>query len=133
MNRNPDSKWYVSREVYPNDTYPVWFQGLVYFLTPSTTAELFKQSLQTRYMHTDDVFIGIVVHKVPSIQKGIIKKNNLSAITNQNDAIGLEKHLGAAWLRGNVPFFHIPDRKVFTSWAMDDLRLKPKHWFRGKQ
>ena len=77
--RNPFDTWYISREVWPYDTYPLWLQGMVYLLSPSNTADLFQAALRTHYMHTDDVFIGILVNKTAKPGQKSLIINDLSA------------------------------------------------------
>ena len=110
--RNPFNTWYISREVWPYDTYPLWLQGMVYLLSPSNTADLFQAALRTHYMHTDDVFIGILVNKTAKPGQRSLIINDLSAWVE----LGWEESLCQTWIDGTTPFFHIPDNKLYLSW-----------------
>ncbi|XP_067930291.1 beta-1,3-galactosyltransferase 1-like [Watersipora subatra] len=119
-NRHKHSKWYVSKEVWPEDTYPTWFQGLVYFLSPQHTAELFETALHTHYMHTDDVFIGILVSKTESIRPYTTALSSFSEFALEG--FDVVKKLKPKWNKGSSIFFHMPELKPYYLWALEDLR-----------
>ena len=110
--RNPFNTWYISREVWPYDTYPLWLQGMVYLLSPSNTADLFQAALRTHYMLTDDVFIGILVNKTAKPGQKSLIIGNISAYGSP----GYEEEICQTWIDGYVPFFHIPDSRLYLSW-----------------
>ena len=113
--RNKSSKWYVSREVWAPDLYPVWFQGLVYFLTPQHAGELFQTALDTHYMHTDDVFVGIIVDKTSSIAPFTNKLRYISEFA------ATTKQLTTKWLSSPSKFYHVPDLGLYYIWAVENL------------
>ncbi|KAG8436536.1 hypothetical protein GDO86_007589 [Hymenochirus boettgeri] len=58
-NRNKDSKWYMSQELYPGDMYPPFCSGTGYVFSGDLAEKIFKMSLSTQRLHLEDVFIGI--------------------------------------------------------------------------
>ena len=118
-NRNKSSKWYTSREVYPYNKYPLWFQGLVYFLSPQHTGQLFETALDTHYMHTDDVFMGIIVNKTKSVQPYGRSLQFLSEFAIEG--FDLVKTLQPLWEDGKSKLFHVPNIKVYYTWSLKDL------------
>ena len=101
-------QWIVTREEWPHDTYPTWFQGLVYFLNPRTAGEMYQQALHIHYLHTDDVFIGIIVSGTHSFKTGVVmKQNDISA------CVQVRKY----WNEGVIPFIHVPNNKLYTEWT----------------
>ncbi|KAF6033894.1 hypothetical protein EB796_007798 [Bugula neritina] len=67
--RNPASKWYLSRKDYKYDTFPMWLQGLTYFLSPRLAKEIYNLSFTTPYIFTDDIYIGIVANRVVQLKQ----------------------------------------------------------------
>ncbi|XP_071167418.1 beta-1,3-galactosyltransferase brn-like [Mytilus edulis] len=62
--RNKSSKWYISREDYPYDFYPPYPAGGA-ILMSMTIAQLLKAEFPyVRYIHIDDVYLGIVAEKL---------------------------------------------------------------------
>ena len=105
--RRKNGKWYISAEVWPYKDYPLWFQGMVYMLSPNYTADLFQAALRTHYLFTDDVFIGICVNKTAApTQKSIALKNISSYHTGQTKK---------DWDEAIIPFFHFSDKKTYMN------------------
>lgn len=52
--RDPGSKWYMSYEMFKYDTFPPWFQGMVYMLTPGLARHIYDLSFTTPYMFTGE-------------------------------------------------------------------------------
>lgn len=109
VNRNNKSKWYVSYDLWPHKHYPVWFQGLAYLMTPSLAAQLPAIALDTKYMFTDDVYVGILVSQVKSPH--VIINNMFGTHTEQT----LNKFLGSFRSEGRI-FYHVPSIKYFITW-----------------
>lgn len=100
--------------MWPYDDYPLWLQGMVYVLSPSHTAELFQAALRTGYMHTDDVFIGICVNKTARTgQQTII--DDISSYEEPDRGESQRK----VWDAAVVPFFHLPDHRLYIKWHYD--------------
>lgn len=126
-NRSPSSKWYVSYQVWPDKFYPQWFQGMIYFLTPRYADIMFQTALNTHYMHTDDVFIGIVVSKIPDLKPGI---RNVNAISHYTDG-GYDHQIRMKpyWRNSHAIFYHVPSSKLYMEWSLPDLQEKAVPWF----
>uniref|UniRef100_A0A183CKC5 Hexosyltransferase n=1 Tax=Globodera pallida TaxID=36090 RepID=A0A183CKC5_GLOPA len=59
--RDPESKWYVSKDVYPKDMYPDFMQGTVYLTTPATINAILLYTRQIDGFYLDDVlYTGIL-------------------------------------------------------------------------
>ena len=108
----------MSREVWAPDKYPLWFQGLVYFLTPQHTGELFNTALNTHYMHTDDVFLGIVVNKTK-----VFTSSTLYTLNWISQAEVCLWYLKTLWDSGNAIFFHVPNIKLYESWYAEETKI----------
>ena len=107
----------MSREVWAPDKYPLWFQGLVYFLTPQHTGELFNTALNTHYMHTDDVFLGIVVNKTK-----VFTSSTLYTLNWISEAEFCMWYLKTLWDSGNAIFFHVPNIKLYENWNAEETQ-----------
>lgn len=68
-------------------------------------------------MHTDDVFMGITVSKVPIFKTGIIEENHMSAFTPEG--YKKEKKLTNEWKKGNIVFFHVPSSQLYKEWTTE--------------
>ena len=66
--RNVLHKWGVSREAYPNPTYPRHCTGLIYALTRSAVSSLLNQTHNTPLIHLEDVSVGILAQKAGNIK-----------------------------------------------------------------
>uniref|UniRef100_A0A914I1E9 Hexosyltransferase n=1 Tax=Globodera rostochiensis TaxID=31243 RepID=A0A914I1E9_GLORO len=59
--RDPESKWYAPKEMYPKDMYPDFMQGTVYLTTPATINAILLHSGQIDGFYLDDVvYTGIL-------------------------------------------------------------------------
>ena len=54
--RDPDNKWYIPFDVFKYDTFPPWFQGMVYFLTPGLARKIYELSFTTPYLFTGKIY-----------------------------------------------------------------------------
>ncbi|CAN8003749.1 unnamed protein product [Ixodes hexagonus] len=62
--RNPRSKWYVSRGMYRNATYPDFLTGPSYLLSGDSVPLLARASDRVPYLYLEDVFLtGLVAEK----------------------------------------------------------------------
>ena len=58
-------KFYVSREEYPDDTYPNFCAGATYILAPDVVRDLYDVSLRMQFFRFDDVYVtGILREKI---------------------------------------------------------------------
>jgi hypothetical protein len=71
--RNLDSAWYVSRETYQPDTYPIYAYGGGYLLTPSARhcalKQLQKRDHDIEVFPIEDAFVGILLDGCPDVDK----------------------------------------------------------------
>nr|XP_039261325.1 UDP-GlcNAc:betaGal beta-1,3-N-acetylglucosaminyltransferase 7-like isoform X1 [Styela clava] len=57
---NPNSKYYVSSNLYSGEYYPPYVSGGGFLLSGNLTFKFFLQSLKTRIIPMDDAFMGIM-------------------------------------------------------------------------
>ncbi|XP_078581259.1 beta-1,3-galactosyltransferase 1-like [Branchiostoma floridae x Branchiostoma japonicum] len=62
--RDHASKWFVTKEEYPRDTYPSYPCGCAYVISNDLTKLLFETSLVTEYLFIEDVYLGICLEKL---------------------------------------------------------------------
>ncbi|NXA51167.1 B3GT5 galactosyltransferase, partial [Nothocercus julius] len=62
--RQPGSKWYVSNEEYPGDTYPPFCSGTGYVLSTDVASKIFEISGSVPFIKLEDVFIGLCLDKL---------------------------------------------------------------------
>ena len=98
--RDPQNvKSYLSREAWPYDSFFLWFQGVVYLISPMKTSDLFQAALRTSYMHTDDVFMRICIGKTAELgQKSI--ELNISSYAAPDAGESLQRY----WCRAKTLF-----------------------------
>ncbi|KAG8556181.1 hypothetical protein GDO81_017952 [Engystomops pustulosus] len=63
-NRNTQSKWYMSPELYPGERYPVFCSGTGYVFSGDLAEKIFKVSARIKLLHLEDVFVGICLQKL---------------------------------------------------------------------
>uniref|UniRef100_A0A674MGR6 Hexosyltransferase n=1 Tax=Takifugu rubripes TaxID=31033 RepID=A0A674MGR6_TAKRU len=62
--RDMRSKWYMSRDLYPESKYPPFCSGTGYVFSADVAELIFKTSLHTRLLHLEDVYVGLCLHKL---------------------------------------------------------------------
>ena len=62
--RNPKSKWYVPKKMYPKSRYPAFCSGTGYVMSGDIPGRAYNMSLRTRYLYLEDVFMGICLKKL---------------------------------------------------------------------
>ncbi|XP_067930799.1 lactosylceramide 1,3-N-acetyl-beta-D-glucosaminyltransferase-like [Watersipora subatra] len=123
-------KWYRYSKRWAKDEFPMCFQGLVYFLTPQHTGELFETALHTPYMYTDDVFLGILVDKTESDQFYV--ENLYDLFEYAFKGFSLRRTLKPKWDHGFLNFIQMPDIRLYYHWSLKDLKLAnlpQMNWF----
>ncbi|XP_066426588.1 beta-1,3-galactosyltransferase 2-like [Molothrus aeneus] len=60
--RNRAYKWFVPREVYPNDTYPPYCGGPGYVLSGDLALRVFRVAQALPVINMEDAFVGICLH-----------------------------------------------------------------------
>ncbi|OWF44914.1 beta-1,3-galactosyltransferase brn-like [Mizuhopecten yessoensis] len=58
------SKWYVSPEQYPFDTWPPYLAGAVYMVSREVAKKMVYAFPYVKYIGIDDAYIGIVARKI---------------------------------------------------------------------
>lgn len=58
--RDKFSKYYVSKNDYHNDTFHKYCQGMVYIFSGSMASQLSEQSLTTKYLPMEDLYVGLL-------------------------------------------------------------------------
>lgn len=126
--RDKSAQWYVSHEQWPDDTYPIWYQGLVYILTTPLTKQISSLAAEQPYLFLDDVFIGVVVSKVPDVKYLTIQ--DISAVSNYyNSEKDLLTGLYSRFYsdRDLAIFYHVPCATLFTEWWRCQAQSNCKH------
>merc|ERR1712012_25364 len=59
--RHVSSKWFVTREEWPGDTYPQYCAGWAYVTTPATVKQILKWSQKHPYFWIDDLHVTGVI------------------------------------------------------------------------
>lgn len=62
--RNPDIKWYISEEEYPENIYPPFCSGTAYVLSSDVASQVYIVSKHITVLKLEDVFIGMCVAKL---------------------------------------------------------------------
>lgn len=62
--RDVHSKWFMSRELYPDSRYPPFCSGTGYVFSGDMAELLYKTSLHTRLLHLEDVYVGLCLRKL---------------------------------------------------------------------
>ncbi|XP_078523012.1 beta-1,3-galactosyltransferase 2-like [Lissotriton helveticus] len=57
--RNKNSKWYMSVDLYPDYQYPLFCSGTGYVLSGDLAKKIFDISLSIRQLHLEDVYVGM--------------------------------------------------------------------------
>ncbi|XP_022086317.1 beta-1,3-galactosyltransferase 1-like [Acanthaster planci] len=57
--RDPASKWYMPKKLFPHPVYPPYVAGGGYVLSNDVVRNVFEKSLGTRYLPIEDVFVGV--------------------------------------------------------------------------
>ncbi|XP_029930249.1 beta-1,3-galactosyltransferase 2-like [Myripristis murdjan] len=63
-NRNKNSKWYMSPELYPSEKYPTFCSGTGYVFSGDLAWKIYRASLSIRRLHLEDVYVGICLAKL---------------------------------------------------------------------
>ena len=117
-NRDKKGKWYVSADMWPYKDYPLWFQGMVYMLSPNYTSDLYQAVLRTHYVFTDDVFIGICVNKTAAQTQNSIALTKISSSLNKLSPVNQTEQ---DWDEAIIPFFHLPDPHEYLDFFYTDF------------
>ncbi|XP_066480641.1 beta-1,3-galactosyltransferase 1-like [Tiliqua scincoides] len=61
--RNKESKWYMPKEVYPEDNYPSFCSGTGYVFSAALASKIFDASRTVPYVHLEDIYIALCLKK----------------------------------------------------------------------
>ncbi|XP_075061161.1 beta-1,3-galactosyltransferase 2-like [Mixophyes fleayi] len=62
--RSEKSKWYVPKEIYPNDTYPPYCMGAGYVFSVDMAKKIYDVSQVIRMIPMEDVHLGICLYEL---------------------------------------------------------------------
>ncbi|KAI3419387.1 Beta-1,3-galactosyltransferase 2 [Globodera pallida] len=65
--RDPKSKWYAPKEMYPNDVYPDFMSGTVYLTNPATINAILLHTRQIDGFYLEDVFYTGILAKLANL------------------------------------------------------------------
>ncbi|XP_062391476.1 beta-1,3-galactosyltransferase 2-like [Sardina pilchardus] len=57
--RDPQSKWYVSEELFPEPNYPNYVQGMGYLLSNDLPEKLVRVSKDIKFFNIEDAYVGV--------------------------------------------------------------------------
>lgn len=60
--RTPNSKWYVSEELYPEDSFPPYVSGAGYVFSSDLAGRISWASKFVRMVPLEDVYVGLCLH-----------------------------------------------------------------------
>uniref|UniRef100_A0A914I0U4 Hexosyltransferase n=1 Tax=Globodera rostochiensis TaxID=31243 RepID=A0A914I0U4_GLORO len=73
--RNPKSKWYAPKEMYPKDVYPDFMQGTVYLTTPATIKAIWLHTRQVDGFYLEDVLYTGILAELANVTLSDQKKH----------------------------------------------------------
>lgn len=112
--RDPSNPWYISREQWPDDEYPAWFQGLAYMISGQLALRLPAIALDTPYLFVDDVYVGILISKVPDVT--IHRHQELSSHVAYGSKLSLYDGLYHKFYHAETVFYHVPNVSLYSEW-----------------
>lgn len=93
--RGNNSIWYVSRESYPEETYPDYCSGSAYLVRSDDAAKIYSISNKTNFLWIDDVFVtgilrekyDLIVNNQSETSLQILTLYNRHKLSNKNEII----------------------------------------------
>uniref|UniRef100_UPI0037E7F0CE beta-1,3-galactosyltransferase 2 n=1 Tax=Semicossyphus pulcher TaxID=241346 RepID=UPI0037E7F0CE len=83
--RDSNSKWHVSEELYPEDSFPPYVSGAGYVLSADLAARISWASRYVRMIPVEDVYVGLclrVLDVQPVYSRSLLSLRNLFEIRN---------------------------------------------------
>ncbi|XP_022110887.1 beta-1,3-galactosyltransferase 1-like [Acanthaster planci] len=113
--RDPKSKYYVSRELYPSDVYPPWLSGGGFVLSGDMPGRIYAVSLDTKYLPLEDVYLGLCLQKLNATLTTSDRFNNM--------------HIGYSYCRFHyiITSHRFGPAELRTVWK--DLKAQRDCWF----
>ncbi|XP_072032941.1 uncharacterized protein [Amphiura filiformis] len=62
--RDPKSKWYMPRNLYPGNKYPPFCSGTVYVMSGDVALKVYAISEYTPFLYLEDVYVAICLEKL---------------------------------------------------------------------
>lgn len=83
--RKEDTKWFLSFQDYPFDMFPPYIGGGAYVVSFDVAERLQRAFPHVRYLGIDDVYLGIVAHKlsIPAQNESILDTINYDALAKE--------------------------------------------------
>ncbi|KAL4226098.1 hypothetical protein ACF0H5_014086 [Mactra antiquata] len=107
--RDKSSKWYISKEEFPDDFFPPYCSGSVFIMTSDVVQRMYWASLQTKFFWVDDFYItGLLVKRIGIEHKRLNENYMLNARAAMEKFNGDVKH--------ELRFFHV--RKLVDVYKM---------------
>ncbi|XP_067139658.1 beta-1,3-galactosyltransferase 1-like [Centruroides vittatus] len=79
--RDPENKWFMPVETFPNYFYPDFLAGPAYLFTGDCAPILYEESLKTVPLHLEDVFVTGILAEATGVKRlRLIGVNNLHQI-----------------------------------------------------
>lgn len=112
--RDQRAKWFVSREDYPWPFYPSYCSAGNFFLSMSVAVDISIAMKYTRFFRFDDVFLGIVLHKLLTVPMHLSNVFSFNPITRSSPSYRQiisshgyksSRHLLQTWLDLNCTSF----------------------------
>ncbi|XP_006886832.1 PREDICTED: beta-1,3-galactosyltransferase 5-like [Elephantulus edwardii] len=96
--RHKSSKWFISKQEYPWNTYPPFCSGTGYVFSSDVASQVYNVSKSTQFIKFEDVFVGLCLAKLN------IKPQEL--------------HSEETFFPGRMPFSKCRFKKIVTSHYM---------------
>ena len=83
--RDPNSKWYVSEELYPEDSFPWYVSGAGYVFSADLASRISWASRFVRMIPLEDVYVGLCLRVLgvrPVYSRTLLTLRNLFEIRN---------------------------------------------------
>ncbi|XP_028657615.1 beta-1,3-galactosyltransferase 9 [Erpetoichthys calabaricus] len=61
--RDPDSKYFLPKKAYPNESYPDYCSGTAYVLSRSAARKIYEVTFRTPWFIFEDVYVGMCAQK----------------------------------------------------------------------
>lgn len=87
--RTNTSKWYVPKEIFPDDAYPDYCSGSAYLVRAEDASKIYSISNRTKFLWVDDVFVTGVLRDTYGKMADTGNNSNLEILTLYN-----RHHLG---------------------------------------
>lgn len=110
--RDKKSKWYISKEEFPDDFFPPYCSGSIFIMSIDAVKKLYVASLQTQFFWVDDFYLtGLLVKKIGIEHKRLNDNYMLNARVAMEKLKEDKKH--------ELRFFHVHKlTQIYRMWSM---------------